>query len=120
MTAPTAADRLRDGLAAVGALGAMGLEIQDPADLATVRRCVLPSVIALALLMVEADAEFAPRWAAAGTDWLARGDLLHEALLFLLTPEQDLWPCWCGAEPDDPHNDEAHRAEAMAPVLHPA
>jgi hypothetical protein len=24
----------------------------------------------------------------AGTDWVARGELLHEALLFLLTPER--------------------------------
>jgi hypothetical protein len=74
-------------LAAAGAQAAMMLEVRDPAELATVERCVPPAVIGLALLMVEADPVFAPRWASAGTDWVARGEILHEALIFLLTPE---------------------------------
>jgi hypothetical protein len=79
---------LNDMLAAAGAIAAGGLEVRDPCDLATVRRCVPPAVLTLALLMAEVDVEYAERWAAAGTDWYARGALLHEALLFLLTPER--------------------------------
>jgi len=88
MTAPTVADEMRDLLAAAGAITTGGLKLRDPADLATVRACVPPKVLALAILVAEADVEFADRWAAAGTDWVARGALLHEALFFLLTPER--------------------------------
>jgi hypothetical protein len=88
MTAPSAAAELNDMLAAAGAITTGHLEVQDPAYLAIVRACVSPLVLALAVLVAEADVEFSERWAAAGTDWMTRGALLHEALLFLLTPER--------------------------------
>lgn len=72
---------------AVGAAAAMELEVRDPAELAVVEAAVTPAVLAYAIAMVEVDAGLGPRWAAAGSDWVQRGQLLHEAVLFLLRPE---------------------------------
>jgi hypothetical protein len=69
-----------------GVMAAGWLEL-DPEDLAVVERCVSDAAIMLALLMVEADPSFGPRWTAAGYDVVARGTILHEALLWTLTPE---------------------------------
>jgi hypothetical protein len=79
-----------DALATVGAMAAMHLEIKDPLLLRYVEASLPPAVVSLALLMVETDAEYSPRWIAAGTDWMARGALLHEVILYLLTPEAAL------------------------------
>jgi hypothetical protein len=76
-----------DALADAGAIAAMALEVKDPVELAIVERHVSSAIVGLALLMVEMDPSFSDRWAAAGDSWAARGTLLHEALLFLLTPE---------------------------------
>jgi hypothetical protein len=76
-----------DALASAGAMAAMSLEIRDPLLLTYVEASLPPAVVGLALLMVETDAEYSPRWTAAGSDWMARGQLLHEAILYLLTPE---------------------------------
>lgn len=77
----------QDALAAAGAIAITFLEIEDPAELAIVQRCVPAAMVAMAVLMVEQDPAFKARWAAAGTDWLTRGELLHESLMFLLTPK---------------------------------
>lgn len=76
-----------EALADAGAQAAMMLEVDDPAELATIQRCIPPAMLGMAILMVEADSLFAVRWAAAGADWMVRGEILHEALLYLLTPE---------------------------------
>lgn len=76
-----------DALADVGAAVAMSLEVKDPGELEIVERCLGPAVVALALLLVEADAELRRDWTAAGRDWVERGRVLREALLFVLRPE---------------------------------
>ena len=76
-----------DALATAGAMAAMHLEIKDPLLLRYVEASLPGAIVGLALLMVETDAEYSPRWIAAGTDWMARGQLLREVILFLLTPE---------------------------------
>lgn len=73
-------------LATAGAMAAMFLEVTEPIELAIVERCVPATAVALALLMVEVDEEFAPRWLAAGSDWMARGEVLRDALLYILRP----------------------------------
>jgi hypothetical protein len=77
-----------EALSAAGATAAMSLEIKNPLLLRYVEASLPPAVVALALVMVESDPEYAPRWTAAGTDWMARGQLLHDVILFLLTPEE--------------------------------
>src|SRR3972149_3217135 len=88
---------------------ACGMTAPTPADERrappAVRACVPPKVLALAILVAEADVEFADRWAAAGTDWVARGALLHEALVFLLTPDPGVLtdsPTWAPGELVEP------------------
>jgi hypothetical protein len=71
-------------------MAAMHFEITNPLLLKYVEASLPPAVVGLALLMVETDAEYSPRWVAAGTDWTARGQLLHEVILYLLTPEAGL------------------------------
>ena len=66
--------------------------IKDPAELAIVERCLPPAAVALALTMAEGDPQWGPRWAAAGTDWVERGQILHEAILFILRPEEQAVP----------------------------
>jgi hypothetical protein len=63
------------------------LEVHDRAELEIIRRHVSTPALGLALAMVEHEAEFAPRWRAAGTDWMARAEVLRDAVLFVLTPE---------------------------------
>jgi hypothetical protein len=75
-----------DALASAGATAAMHLEIKNPLLLRYVEASLPPAVVSLALLMVETDAEYSRRWIAAGTDWMVRGQLLHEVILYLLTP----------------------------------
>ena len=58
-----------------------------PADLAVVDRCVPDAVVALALVTVEHDAAFGPRWRDAGDDWVERGTVLRDALIWVLTPD---------------------------------
>lgn len=75
-----------DALAEAGATAAMFLQL-GAEDLDVVRRCVVPAVVALAMVMVESDPEFGPRWTAAGKDWVERSHILHEVILWVLTPE---------------------------------
>lgn len=74
-------------MAAAGAQAVMELELRNPAELALVERCLPPAVVSMSLLMVETDPVFAPRWTAAGEDWVTRGEVLRDALIYLLTPE---------------------------------
>jgi hypothetical protein len=79
----TAADR---ALIEAGVLAAGWLEL-EPRELAIVRDSLSDAVFALALAMLEADPDFAPRWHAAGEDWVKRGAVLREAVLWVVTPE---------------------------------
>ena len=77
----------REALADIGVAAAMQLEL-TPEDLATVRRCVPLAALALALGMAEDDPQWSTRWAAA-SGWVDRGEIIHEALLWILTPETE-------------------------------
>lgn len=71
--------------AAVEAVSGMEL---GPVDLAVVDRALNPAVVALAILMCEVDTvSFAERWHRAGDDWVERGVVLRDAILYVLTPE---------------------------------
>lgn len=61
------------------------VEIVDPALRDAALAAINPAVLATALLFVETDPDFAPRWAASD-DWIDRASLLHEAITFLVTP----------------------------------
>ena len=77
----------RDRWTEAGVIAAMSLEIHDPAELAIVERCVPAAALGLAVFMAEHEREFRSRWGAAENDPMARGQLLHEALFFILRPE---------------------------------
>lgn len=79
---------MSDALAEAAMRLMLMLEVDDPAELAIVERHASPAILAAALLMTEEDPEFAARWTAAGTDWAARGQVLHDAVMYLLTPER--------------------------------
>lgn len=76
-----------DALVEAGVIAAQFLEL-DAADLAVVERCVPTAVLALALLFVETDPVFSPRWRAAGSNWVDKAEVLRDALIYVLTPEQ--------------------------------
>lgn len=60
----------------------------EPTEIAELERLLPAPVIALALLLVEADPEFAPRWQAAGADWTKRAEVLRDAIVWVVTPER--------------------------------
>jgi hypothetical protein len=74
-------------LAEAGTIASSVLEVRDARELEIVRRHASAVALALALLLLEFDTEFAPRWRAAGSDWMGQADVLHDALMFVLTPE---------------------------------
>ena len=83
MSTLTATDR---AMIEAGAIAALFLEA-TPADLMVVERTVNTGALALAILFCEVDAEFHPRWVAAGADWVKQAEVLRDALLYVLTPE---------------------------------
>ena len=78
-----------EALAEAGAIAATMLEIRDPAQLAIVTMHASAPAIALAIVTVQSDPQWAQRWAeaTAAGDWNAQGAILHEAIVWLLTPE---------------------------------
>lgn len=63
------------------------LEVRDPAVLKAVGDIVSPTALGLARVVAKQDPAFASRWKVAGADWMAQAHILHEALLFVLTPD---------------------------------
>lgn len=76
-----------DVLAEVAKLAVDVLEVREPVELEIVRRHVTPFALQAAWFMAETDPEWALRWAAA-SDYSERAGIVHEVLLYLLTPER--------------------------------
>lgn len=64
---------------------AMDLEL-PPNEVAHVAALLPSPVFAMAWLLITQDPELRQRWNAAGDDWVARGGVLREAVLFVVTP----------------------------------
>jgi hypothetical protein len=79
-----------EALATAGALAAMQLEVHDPDLLASITYHVPAHALALAICTVESDPEWAQRWAdaTAAGNWMEQGTILHEALVWILTPAE--------------------------------
>lgn len=75
-----------EAIAAAGVLALHALEL-GPEDLATVERCVPAPIVSAAVLLTQSDPAFAARWRAAGDDFVQQGEVLHAAIVWLLTPE---------------------------------
>jgi hypothetical protein len=78
---------LHTALAAGAAVAAIGALEQPRAVIEVVETACPPALFALAMLVVESEDDFGRRWKAAGDDWVARGEILHDVVVWILTPE---------------------------------
>lgn len=72
-----------DALAMAGVMAIESFEL-GTVDLEVIRRALPAPLLAFILEFAQEEKGFRDRWQKA--DWLTRGELLREALLFVLTP----------------------------------